>query len=756
MTLRTYPPLAFFSESSKVQSAATIRAGTHLDLKQINGYDLGACPQHTSPRKESLRESPGCPSCKFWVFSVACFHALEPVLLLVALGTCPRISEGACIVLESGQEPTVSRHTAASAAEVLMSTVGTSSCQNSLCSLAAAVRLSLGPVLVDAKSTRVSGPVVIADGMAGAAMYELVRVGHDNLIGEIIRLEGDSATIQVMKKQRGLMVNDLFCGHTGMYSTLPLSVELGPGILGNIFDGIQRPLKTIAKRSGDVYIPRGVSVPALDKDILWEFQPKKIGEGDLVTGGDLYATVFENSLVEHHIALPPDAMGKITYIAPPGQYSLKDTVLELEFQGVKKKFTMLQTWPVRTPRPVASKLAADTPLLTGQRVLDALVLRCFGGTCAIPGAFGCGENSISQALSKYSNSDTVVYVGCGERGNEMAEVLMDFPQLTMTLPDGREESVMKRTTLVANTSNMPVAAREASIYTGITIAEYFRDMGYNVSMMADSTSRWAEALREISGRLAEMPADSGYPAYLAARLASFYERAGKVKCLGGPERNGSVTIVGAVSPPGGDFSDPVTSATLSIVQVFWGLDKKLAQRKHFPSVNWLISYSKYSSALESFYEKFDSDFIDIRTKAREVLQREDDLNEIVQLVGKDALAETDKITLETAKLLREDYLAQNAFTPYDKFCPFYKSVWMMRNIIHFYNLANQAVERGAGMDGQKITYTLIKHRLGDLFYRLVSQKFEDPAEGEDVLIGKFKKLNEDLTAGFRNLEDETR
>ncbi|KAF2309207.1 hypothetical protein GH714_001177 [Hevea brasiliensis] len=564
---------------------------------------------------------------------------------------------------------------------------------------------------------KVSGPVVVADGMAGAAMYELVRVGHDNLIGEIIRLEGDSATIQVYEETAGLMVNDPV-----LRTHKPLSVELGPGILGNIFDGIQRPLKTIAKRSGDVYIPRGVSVPALDKDTLWEFQPKKLGEGDLVTGGDLYATVFENSLMQHHVTLPADAMGKITYIAPPGQYSLKDTVLELEFQGVKKQFTMLQTWPVRTPRPVASKLAADTPLLTGQRVLDALFPSVLGGTCAIPGAFGCGKTVISQALSKYSNSDTVVYVGCGERGNEMAEVLMDFPQLTMTLPDGREESVMKRTTLVANTSNMPVAAREASIYT-------------------DSTSRWAEALREISGRLAEMPADSGYPAYLAARLASFYERAGKVKCLGSPERTGSVTIVGAVSPPGGDFSDPVTSATLSIVQVFWGLDKKLAQRKHFPSVNWLISYSKYSSALESFYDQFDPDFINIRTKAREVLQREDDLNEIVQVAcGKGCFSEADKIILETAKLLREDYLAQNAFTPYDKFCPFYKSVWMMRNIIHFYNLANQAVERAAGMDGQKITYSLIKHRLGDLFYRLVSQKFEDPAEGEAALVAKFSKL----------------
>ncbi|KAG2656373.1 hypothetical protein PVAP13_1KG078608 [Panicum virgatum] len=543
---------------------------------------------------------------------------------------------------------------------------------------------------------KVSGPVVVADGMGGAAMYELVRVGHDNLIGEIIRLEGDSATIQVYEETAGLMVNDPV-----LRTRKPLSVELGPGILGNIFDGIQRPLKTIAIKSGDVYIPRGVSVPALDKDTLWEFQPNKLGVGDVITGGDLYATVFENTLMQHHVA-------------------------------------------------------ADTPLLTGQRVLDALFPSVLGGTCAIPGAFGCGKTVISQALSKYSNSQAVVYVGCGERGNEMAEVLMDFPQLTMTLEDGREESVMKRTTLVANTSNMPVAAREASIYTGITIAEYFRDMGYNVSMMADSTSRWAEALREISGRLAEMPADSGYPAYLASRLASFYERAGKVKCLGSPDRTGSVTIVGAVSPPGGDFSDPVTSATLSIVQVFWGLDKKLAQRKHFPSVNWLISYSKYSKALESFYEKFDPDFIDIRTKAREVLQREDDLNEIVQLVGKDALAESDKITLETAKLLREDYLAQNAFTPYDKYCPFYKSVWMMRNIIHFNTLANQAVERAAGTDGQKITYSVIKHRLGDLFYRLVSQKFEDPAEGEAALVAKFQKLHDDLTTGFRNLEDEAR
>lgn len=334
---------------------------------------------------------------------------------------------------------------------------------------------------------------------------------------------------------------------------------------------------------------------------------------------------------------------------------------------------------------------------------------------------------------------------------------MDFPQLTMTLPDGREESIMQRTTLVANTSNMPVAAREASIYTGITLAEYFRDMGYNFSMMADSTSRWAEALREISGRLAEMPADSGYPAYLGARLASFYERAGRVTCLGSPRREGSVTIVGAVSPPGGDFSDPVTTATLSIVQVFWGLDKKLAQRKHFPSVNWLISYSKYVKALEPFYDGFDPDFVAVRKTAREILQKEDDLNEIVQLVGKDALAEGDKITLEVARLIKDDFLQQNSFTAYDKYCPFYKSVEMLRNMIAFYDAANGAVERtAAGGAGQRVTFNAMKARLGDLLYKLSSQKFEDPAEGEAALKAKFRALNEEIKERFRALEEEYR
>tara|TARA_B100000405_G_scaffold246110_1_gene179504 strand:+ start:1097 stop:2965 length:1869 start_codon:yes stop_codon:yes gene_type:complete len=604
--------------------------------------------------------------------------------------------------------------------------------------------------------SQVSGPVVVADNMYGAAMYELVRVGGDQLIGEIIRLEGETATIQCYEETSGLTVGDPV-----QRSRQPLSVDLGPGVMGNIFDGIQRPLKTIADVCGDCFIPRGINVPALDLKRAWEFNHPtgKNGAfkvGDLISGGDIFGIVPENNLIEHRIMLPPNARGRITYIAPPGEYDLRDKVIELEFNGVKKSYTMLQQWPVRAARPTAEKLPANHPLLTGQRVLDVMFPSVLGGTCAIPGAFGCGKTVISQALSKYSNSDGIVYVGCGERGNEMAEVLAEFPELTMTLPDGTEESIMKRTTLVANTSNMPVAAREASIYTGITLAEYFRDQGYNISMMADSTSRWAEALREISGRLAEMPADSGYPAYLGARLASFYERAGRVRCLGSPGREGSVTIVGAVSPPGGDFSDPVTSATLGIVQVFWGLDKKLAQRKHFPSVNWLISYSKYNNALEPFYEKTDPEFLSLRAKAREVLQKEDELNEIVQLVGKDSLAESDKITLETAKFLKEDFLQQNSFTAYDKYCPFYKSAGMLRNIVRFHDLANAAVEKTANADGAKITYNVVRARMGDLMYRIASQKFEDPATGEETVTHRLDELGRDLAAAFRQLEDEFR
>jgi V-type H+-transporting ATPase subunit A len=512
-------------------------------------------------------------------------------------------------------------------------------------------------------------------------------------------------------------------------------------------------LKDINELTDSIYIPKGINIPALDRKAKWEFIPEKgIRVGSHITGGDIFAIVPENSMLRHKIMLPPKACGTVTYIAEPGRYDINDVVLETDFDGEKSKFTMMQVWPVRQLRPVNEKLAANYPLLTGQRVLDALFPCVLGGTTAVPGAFGCGKTVISQSLSKYSNSDVVIYVGCGERGNEMSEVLRDFPELTMEV-DGKTESIMKRTALVANTSNMPVAAREASIYTGITLSEYFRDMGYNVSMMADSTSRWAEALREISGRLAEMPADSGYPAYLGARLASFYERSGRVKCIGNPDREGSVTIVGAVSPPGGDFSDPVTSATLGIVQVFWGLDKKLAQRKHFPSVNWLISYSKYMRALDEFYDKNYPEFPALRTKCREILQEEEDLSEIVQLVGKGSLAEGDKITLEVAKLIKDDYLQQNGYTPYDRFCPFYKAVGMLRNMIMFYDMARHAVESTAQADN-KVTWAMIRDHMGDSLYKLSSMKFKDPIkDGEAKIKADYDELLEELQAGFRNLED---
>ncbi|XP_048369396.1 V-type proton ATPase catalytic subunit A-like [Sphaerodactylus townsendi] len=594
----------------------------------------------------------------------------------------------------------------------------------------------------------VSGPVVIACKMSGAAMYELVRVGHAELVGEIIRLEGDLATVQVYEETSGVCVGDPVL-RTGK----PLSVELGPGIMGSIFDGIQRPLKDITELTKSIYIPRGINISALSRDPKWDFVPSSnIRVGSHLTGGDIYGSVQENSLIKHKIMVPPRCRGTVTHIAPAGSYDISDVVLELDFEGEKEKLTMVQVWPVRQIRPVAEKLPANHPLLTGQRVLDALFPCVQGGTTAIPGAFGCGKTVISQSLSKYSNSDVIIYVGCGERGNEMSEVLRDFPELTMEV-DGKTETIMKRTSLVANTSNMPVAAREASIYTGITLSEYFRDMGYHVSMMADSTSRWAEALREISGRLAEMPADSGYPAYLGARLASFYERAGRVKCLGSPEREGSVSIVGAVSPPGGDFSDPVTSATLGIVQVFWGLDKKLAQRKHFPSVNWLISYSKYMRALDEHYERHYPEFVALRTKAKEILQEEEDLAEIVQLVGKASLAEADKITLEVAKLIKDDFLQQNGYSSYDRFCPFYKTVGMLQNMIAFYDLARHAVESTAQSEN-KITWGIIRENLNDIMYKLSSMKFKDPVkDGEAKIKAYYAQLGEEMQNAFRNLED---
>ena len=591
----------------------------------------------------------------------------------------------------------------------------------------------------------ISGPVVVAENMTGASMYELVRVGTQRLVGEIIQLEHDTATIQCYEETSGLTVGDIVEG-TGQ----PLSVLLGPGLMTNIYDGIQRPLKDISERSHSVFIPRGVECQAIDLKREWAFKPSGLKPGDNVTGGDVIGYVQETSLIEHRIMLPPKARGKVEYIAEAGSYDVEHPVIGVEYDGKVTEYPMLQEWPVRTPRPFAEKLVADQQLITGQRVLDCLFPCVQGGTCAIPGAFGCGKTVISQALSKYSNSDAIIYVGCGERGNEMAEVLMEFPELKYEL-NGVEHPIMDRTCLVANTSNMPVAAREASIYTGITLAEYYRDMGYNITMLADSTSRWAEALREISGRLAEMPADSGYPAYLGARLASFYERAGRVSCIGNPNRSGSVSIVGAVSPPGGDLAgDPVTSSTLQVVQVFWGLDKKLAQRKHFPSVSWLSSYSKYDDILRPQFVKVDPDFPQIRTEVRKILQEEQELNEIVQLVGKDSLAEPDKLTLEVARLVRDDFLQQNSFTPYDRVSPMWKTFWMLKNMIHFYDLARQQLTD----NGDKhVTYEAIANHMSQEIQRIVQMKFVNPTDGEAECVKTFRKLYDDIDDKFRTFSD---
>ncbi|KAI1821992.1 ATP synthase alpha/beta family, nucleotide-binding domain-containing protein [Xylaria intraflava] len=587
----------------------------------------------------------------------------------------------------------------------------------------------------------VSGPVVVAEHLLGVAMYELVKVGHDELIGEVIRINADQATIQVYEETAGLTVGDPV-QRTGK----PLSVELGPGLLHNIYDGVQRPLEKIQKQVKSIYIPRGVAAPALDREQKWEFTPT-MNVGDHISGGDVWGTVFENSFIKvHKILLPPRARGVITRIAPKGEYTVDEKILEIEFNGTKTEHGMMQVWPVRVARPTTEKLSANSPFIVGQRVLDALFPSVQGGTVAIPGAFGCGKTVISQSVSKFSNSDVIVYVGCGERGNEMAEVLKDFPELSIEV-EGRREPIMKRTTLIANTSNMPVAAREASIYTGITVAEYFRDQGMNVAMMADSSSRWAEALREISGRLGEMPADQGFPAYLSTKLASFYERAGKTQCLGSPEREGSVSIVGAVSPPGGDFSDPVTSSTLGIVQVFWGLDKKLAQRKHFPSINTSVSYSKYTNILDKWYEKELPDFPRLRDRVKQLLSDSEELDQVVQLVGKSALSDPDKITLDIATLLKEDFLQQNGYSKYDQFCPLWKTEWMMKLMMGFHDEAQKAIAQGQ-------SWAKVREATSDLQAQLRGLKFEDPSDGEQVICKKYEDIHQSLMDKFASVMDE--
>ncbi|KAK3613293.1 vacuolar protein sorting-associated protein 1 [Elasticomyces elasticus] len=589
----------------------------------------------------------------------------------------------------------------------------------------------------------VSGPVIIAENMIGCAMYELCKVGHDNLVGEVIRIDADKATIQVYEETAGVTVGDPVV-RTGK----PLSVELGPGLMETIYDGIQRPLKGISDESGSIYIPRGIDVPSLDRKRKWDFTPSdKFKVGDHITGGDSFGSVWENSLVNNHlILLPPRARGTITKMPEKGSYTVDTPILELEFEGEKKEYSMMHQWPVRVPRPSTDKLSSQDPFIVGQRVLDALFPSVMGGTVCIPGAFGCGKTVISQSVSKFSNSDIIVYVGCGERGNEMAEVLMDFPELTIDI-DGRKEPIMKRTCLIANTSNMPVAAREASIYTGITVAEYFRDQGKAVAMMADSTSRWAEALREISGRLGEMPADQGFPAYLGAKLASFYERAGKVIAQGSPERQGSISIVGAVSPPGGDFSDPVTSSTLGIVQVFWGLDKKLAQRKHFPSINTAMSYTKYNTALDKWYAKDYPEFPRLRDRIKELLSTSEDLDQVVQLVGKSALGDGDKITLDVATLLKEDFLQQNGYSDYDQFCPLWKTSWMMKCMMAFHDESQKAIAQGQN-------WAKVREATSEIQQRLRSMKFELPGDGEEVVVGRYEELMQSLNEKFASVIDE--
>ncbi|MCI8538644.1 MAG: V-type ATP synthase subunit A [Oscillospiraceae bacterium] len=537
------------------------------------------------------------------------------------------------------------------------------------------------------KIVKVSGPLVVATGLSDANMADVVRVGEQRLIGEILTMDGDSASIQVYEETSGLGP-----GAEVVSTGTPLSVELGPGLIENIYDGIQRPLEEIVKKTHSNNLPRGVEVPALDRDKKWTFVPAA-KKGDKVGAGDVIGTVQETPSILHKIMVPNGMSGTIESIKG-GDYTVLETVATLKTnKGETKELTMMQKWPVRVGRPYKKKFPPVTPLQTGQRVIDTLFPLAKGGTAAVPGPFGSGKTVVQHAMAKWSDVDVVIYIGCGERGNEMTDVLREFPELV----DPRTgESLMKRTVLIANTSDMPVAAREASVYTGITIAEYFRDMGYDVAVIADSTSRWAEALREMSGRLEEMPGEEGYPAYLASRLAQFYERAGVVSTLGAEERTGSLTAIGAVSPPGGDLSEPVSQGTMRIVKVFWALDSSLAYRRHFPAINWLNSYSLYQDTLKGWYdENLGKEFFQNREKAMAMLQQESDLNEIVQLVGKDALSPADQLTLETAKMIREDFLQQNAFVDIDSYSDYRRQTLLMGIILSYDKLCRAALEKGA-------------------------------------------------------------
>jgi len=551
--------------------------------------------------------------------------------------------------------------------------------------------------------SRISGPVVVATGLEGAQMYDVVRIGELGLVGEIIRLEGNKATIQVYEDTTGLRP-----GEKLINTKRPLSIQLGPGLLTSIYDGIQRPLNVLREQSGD-FIGRGKTIPALDQEKKWEFIPVK-KKGDDVFQGEIIGEVQETPLIKHKIMMSSATQGKLEEISD-GRYTVNEIVATVKTPSTKIDIGLSSWWTVRTPRPVLRKLPPESPLLTGQRVLDTFFPVAKGGTAAIPGPFGSGKTVAQQQLAKWADSDVIVYVGCGERGNEMTEVLTTFPELE---DPKSKRPLMERTILVANTSNMPVAAREASIYTGITMGEYYRDMGYGVALMADSTSRWAEALREISGRLEEMPGEEGYPAYLGRRLAEFYERGGKAIVISPEERIGSLTLVGAVSPPGGDFSEPVSQNTLRVTRVFWALDASLASRRHFPSINWLTSYSLYADDMTNWYsQNVSPEWVPLRKQALEILQRESELEEIVQLVGYDALPEPEKGILDTARSLREDYLQQSAYDEVDTYTSIRKQFLMLSVILEFGRMEADAIKKGVRSS-----------RIGDLDARKLISKMK--------------------------------
>ena len=582
---------------------------------------------------------------------------------------------------------------------------------------------------------KVAGPLVIASGMRDANMFDVVRVSDERLIGEIIEIHGDEASIQVYEETSGLGP-----GEPVESMDVPLSVELGPGLLTSIYDGIQRPLDDIMKETGSNNLKRGVEVPSLKRDKKWQFVPT-VKAGDSVEAGDIIGTVQETLIIEHKIMVPYGVKGTVKEIKS-GEFTVEETVAVIETENGEKELTMMQKWPVRRGRPYQTKLPPVKPLITGQRVVDAFFPIAKGGVAAVPGPFGSGKTVIQHQLAKWAEADIVVYIGCGERGNEMTDVLNEFPELR---DPKTGHSLMQRTVLIANTSDMPVAAREASIYTGITIAEYFRDMGYSVALMADSTSRWAEALREMSGRLEEMPGEEGYPAYLGSRLAQFYERAGHVICLGRDGREGALSAIGAVSPPGGDISEPVSQATLRIVKVFWGLDSALAYKRHFPAINWLTSYSLYVDTMEKWFNaEVESDWTELRARLMRLLQEESELNEIVQLVGMDALSAPDRLKLEAARSIREDFLHQNAFHEIDTFTSLKKQHMMMMLMLAYYDKAGEALAQGVNIE--RLVGLPVREAIGRF-------KYTEEADLDKVYEDVIKTLESEINSELSRKED---